>query len=133
MWQLLSNKFSGKQELILACCYIIHVPNNSLHSKEIKNGDLHYWSKQFCVCSIKHTRKFYIQVLSRFMLWQSLIFEMWFREKKIKIKKCVWMFQPCKFHEASILPPGVLACLSETGPVCDWGKDKLKLLLLGHY
>lgn len=31
-----------------------------------KNGGLYYWSRQFCVCTIKCIRKFYIQVLPRF-------------------------------------------------------------------
>lgn len=36
--------------------------------RDKKNGGLYYWSRQFCVCTIKRTRKFYIQALPRFTL-----------------------------------------------------------------
>lgn len=43
------------------------------------------------------------------------------------------MFQSCRFYEAGFVPPGVLAWLWEMSPVWDWGKDKMKLYLQGHY
>lgn len=43
------------------------------------------------------------------------------------------MFQAHNFYETSVLLPGVVAWLCETSAVCDWGKDKLKLFLQGHY
>lgn len=77
IWQLPSNKFLVTEELSLVL--LLHYSGTKQFTpfkRDKKNGGLYYWSRQFCVCTIKCTRKFYIQVLSRFTLW-----EMWFRKK----------------------------------------------------
>lgn len=87
--------FLVKQELILA----LPLPNNWLHSKEIKNG--------VCISGAdnlrlhhKHTGKCKIQVLSRVMLWESLIFS-----NVVWEQTSVWMFQSQKFSGAGFVPP----------------------------